>query len=240
MLNGPRNPVLQSLEDVAALSKDSGLISIRPFRDWVHESAWSKKLFNLRLCNAGEVLEIASYLSSVPENARDYALKLETILRMIYKIDGKMIADNKEVSDYCKQVDKELSRIEYLRLWVVNLEGIVVERLYSIYEQMQAKQVRLINGQYSCEVTGNIYNSIPEDAVLVQNCLGEIISKEGLNILGNDLTLYQEDIINESLVEEMRATSPAEPNDIDREVEGSSFVRPNQENELSDETDQPE
>lgn len=194
MLNGVRNPVLRSLEDLAALTDNTGLVHIRPFRDWKNASKWQNSLFTLRLCNAGEGLDIATYLNSVPETARTYAMKLETVIRMIYEINNTQIASDEEVSTFSQQFGKTLTRIDYLRLWITNVEKVVVDRLYSIYEQLQEKQKRLINGQFMCEITGDVYTDFPEKAIVVHNCLGEILTEEGIRFLDNDLTMYGDDI----------------------------------------------
>jgi hypothetical protein len=91
MINiGIPNILLKSLEDLGSLSENSGLYDIKPFRDWKGTN-WRNKVFSMRLCNAGEIQDIDTYISDIPEQARIQATKLETIIRSIFAIEGKPV-----------------------------------------------------------------------------------------------------------------------------------------------------
>lgn len=202
MLNSPgyNNNLLTELEDLGALTdgeNSTGLINVKPFRDWVSTS-WSKRIFTFRLCNVGELLDINSELDKLPTFSREFASKIEFVLRSIYKIDDKLLVPEEEVAKYNEQNNTKLNRIEYLRSWIKNVEAIVVNRLYSIYEALETKQIRMLTNNVMCEITGKIYleENIPEGSVFVKNCIGEIISKEGMELDIFNRSLYEMDIIS--------------------------------------------
>ena len=203
MLNSPGqdSELLTSFENLGALSDEYGLVSIKPFRDWI-SSTWSKKIFKLRLCNAGEIIEIYDELNKLPSYSREAASKIEFVIRSIYKIENRMLAPEEEVQKYNEQYSTTLSRVQYLRSWIKNVEVVVINRMYSIYELLEAKQIRLLSDQVQCEITGKLYlkSNIPEGSVFIKNCIGEIISKEGLESDIFDKSLYGEDIINDNEV----------------------------------------
>ncbi|MCK9471997.1 MAG: hypothetical protein M0Q88_09635 [Bacilli bacterium] len=204
MLNSPgyNNELLLQLEDLGALTSadpesSSGLINIKPFRDWT-STVWSKKVFTFRLCNVGELIDINNELDKLPAFTREFASKIEFVLRSIYKIDDKIFVPEEEVAKYNERNNTKLSRIEYLRAWVKNVEGIVINRLYSIYEALESKQIRLLTDRVMCEITGNIFikDEIPEGSYFIKNCIGEIISKKGLESELFNKSLYEVDIIS--------------------------------------------
>lgn len=199
---GQNNDLLNQLEDLGALTdqnnESKGLINIKPFRDWISNS-WSKKVFTFRLCNVGELLDINNELDKLPTFTRDLASKREFVIRSIYKIDEKVLVPEEEVARYNEQTKNNLSRIEYLRTWIKNIEPIVLDRLYSIYEALELKQIRLLTNNVICEITGKLYlkDKVPEGSEFIRNCLGEIISKEGLESEIYNKDIYESDIIKD-------------------------------------------
>ena len=202
---GQNNDLLLQLEDLGALTdqnnESTGLINIKPFRDWF-SSSWAKKVFTFRLCNVGELLDINNELDKLPAYTRDFASKIEFILRSIYKIDEKILVPEEEVAKYNEQNRTNLNRVDYLRTWVKNIEPLVLNRLYSIYEALELKQIRLLTGNVMCEITGKLYlkESVPKDSVLIRNCIGEIISKEGLDSEIYNKDIYEIDIIDDNII----------------------------------------
>lgn len=204
MLNSPgsNNELLTQLEDLAALTDGEriGVVHIKPFRDWA-SSPWAKRIFEFRLCNVGELIDVNNELDKLPAYTREFALKIELVLRSIYKIDDTLFVPEEEVATYNERNKTNLSRIEYLRSWIKNVEPVVLDRLNSIYEALEAKQVRMLTNYVMCEFTGKMFpkDSIPKGGVFIKNCIGEIISKEGLELEAFDKSLYDIDIIKEKI-----------------------------------------
>jgi len=63
-------------------------------------------------------------------------------------------------------------------------------RLHSIYEQLQVKQVRLVNGQYLCAFTGNLFDKLPAGCKILKYNISEILSQEALSNPIIDLSIY--------------------------------------------------
>lgn len=184
MLISPETPLLRSIEDLLSISND-GLIEIKPFRDW-KLSYWKHKKFKMRLTNSGENLEINEYISKYPDSAKDQARKMEIVIRSLYSVDDLPLAAAEEVEKYNTTYSVNIDRLQYLRLWLINVEQVVLDRLYSVYIGLQGKQLRMANGQYMCDVTGSIFNKIPEGALLLDYSISEIICKEGIDLLGSN------------------------------------------------------
>ena len=201
MLNSPQSPLLNTLERLGALSEDSGgLIKIKPFKDW-KGSSWQHKILSMRLLNAGEMLEVYDYCEKYEGEAKTQAYMIEIVLRSLYMVDGQMLASDDEVLKFNQNNKTSLNRVEYLRLWAVNLEQVVIARLHSIYEQLQLKQIRIVNGQYLCEVSGQTLDKIPENSRILKYGIGEIVSGESLKIPNLDLSIYNfEDEVAPSFV----------------------------------------
>lgn len=178
MLNAPNSPLLNIFERLGALSEDEGgLIEIKPFKDWKGTN-WQHKILKMRLLNVGEMLEVYDYCEKYKGEAKDQAYYIEILIRSLYSLDGQMLAPSEEVEKYNQDYKTKLTRIEYLRLWLQNLEQVVVIRLHSIYEQLQLKQLRLVNGQYLCENNGEILTELPPNAIKLKYSIGEVITEQ--------------------------------------------------------------
>ena len=168
------NPQLQSLEDLARLSEHYGLVEVKPFRDWVN-TAYKNKVFQMRLCNAGELLEMTSYCDSIPVTARQQALKMEIIIRSVWDIDGKRLVSDEEIASYNARHNSNITLIEYLRIWSRNLEQVVVDRLEAVYDALLIKQFRRIQGAFLCAACNTTFPSLPENSKRLRYSLGEVI-----------------------------------------------------------------
>ena len=179
----PDSLLLRQLEDLAGLSKKTGLIEIKPFRLWKGDSYWSNVKFKMRLCNAGEVLEVASYGDKYSSNAQEKAVKIEIVIRSIYEIDNQVLGSSEEVNKYNETHNTSLTRIEYLRIWANNLEQLVIDTLYNTYVSLQMKQVRLVFNQAMCENCGTVYerDKLPEGSREIMYSTGEIICSSCLS-----------------------------------------------------------
>lgn len=172
----PANPILQSLQDLGQLSTDSGLHKVKPFRDW-KGNKWQNKTFTYRLCNAGEIFDILEYASNFPEYVHAQITKTEILIRAIWSIDERPLITDAELKTYNDQHRSKLSDKDYLRMWVRNVENIVIERLYSIYEALQAKQIRQLNGILLCPECGMTYGDgeVPDGSFKLETDVADII-----------------------------------------------------------------
>ena len=181
------NVLLKSLEDLGSLSENSGLYDIKPFRDWKGTN-WRNKIFSVRICNAGEVQDIDTYISDIPEHARIQVTKLETIIRMVFAIEGKLTLSPEDLTSYNEKAETNLSHLQLLRIWSRNLEQIVVNRLDAIYGGLELKQVRQLQHLFMCESCGGVYEEIPKSARKLKYCLGELLCEQCLGAM--DLGMY--------------------------------------------------
>ena len=118
------SPLLDSLVALGAFN-DNGLIDIKPFRDW-KASPWKDKIFTMRLCNAGEIADILKEISDISESARAQVLKHEVLIRSIFQVDGRVLVTQEELKEYNDKHNTEISNLQYLRIWIRDLEDVVV------------------------------------------------------------------------------------------------------------------
>ena len=173
------SPLLDSLVALGAFN-DNGLIDIKPFRDW-KASPWKDKVFTMRLCNAGEMEDIFKEIGEVPENARPQAFKQELIIRSIFQVDGRVLVTQEELKEYNDKHNTEISNLQYLRMWVRDLEDVVVNRLEAVYQALTVKQIRYLQGQEMCEKCSTIFNKNQNKGPKIKYCLGEIICTDDYN-----------------------------------------------------------
>jgi hypothetical protein len=226
MVIAPDTPLLRSLEDLASLSEDYGLIKIKPFRDW-RGSTFSPKIFKMRLCNSGEMLDIGEALDKYPKTAIDQALKLEVLIRSLFSIDGHPLVEDSDVHKYNTEHSTDIDKLQFLRLWSLNLEQLVIDRLYSIYGELQLKQLRKVNGQYMCEMTREVYDTIPEGAYELKYAIGEIITAEGIEAVGDNLSWYTDDMVGYGDVEEVEDTD-INTDDVPDNISDVDFENPDE------------
>lgn len=179
--------VLKSLEDLGALSEQSGLFEIKPFKDWKGTS-WCDKIFTMRLCNAGELVDVTAYCNEFPESARTSVMKVELLIRSVWAVDGRALISPEDLQKFNAASSTNLSDQEYLRNWALNLEQVVVDRLNVIYGGLQMKQVRRLQGFHLCDVCGKTYTNIGDDFEVLQYSLAEVICPSCLS--GTDLKDY--------------------------------------------------
>lgn len=170
-------PLLRELEDLGALSEQFGIFKIKPFRDWLG-SSWKNAIFGIRLCNAGQILEIASYCNTFSETARTQATKLELLIESVISVNDVPLLTPEALEKYNQTHRTNLTSREYLRNWVKNLEQLVVDRLDSVYGGLQLKQERLLRGEYLCDGCGKVLSEFPEKGVRILYSLGEILCSD--------------------------------------------------------------
>jgi len=200
----PASPVLESFEDLGSLfTSEKGMYEVKPFYDWIN-TPWKDKIFKMRLCNAGEVLDIQSYISKFPEIARLQALKLEILIRAIHTIDNRELLTAEELQKYNETNNQTYTREDYLRLWIHNLEQNIVDRLDSIYANLQLKQLRLLQNLSLCIGCGQTYSEWPTGYKKLKYSVAEILCSECLNKFTKEqLSIYDfEESKTESTVSE--------------------------------------
>lgn len=187
--------LLNQLENLAALTNRNGLLEIKPFRTWKGSKYWSTAIFTMRLCNGGEVLDIASYSDQFTQDAKEKAIKIDTIIRSLYEINGIAVISPEELSKYNQNHSTNLTRIERLRIWVKDLEQLVIDVLYTTYIGLQLKQVRLVTSQVMCEACGMYYEKekLPEGSKYIKYSVGEIVCSECLKTASLDDFDFEEE-----------------------------------------------
>lgn len=232
--NIPDAQLLIQLENLAALSNNSGLIEIKPFRNWKGTPYWANAIFKMRLCNSDETLEIASQCAQFPIDAKDRVNKRETLIRSIYAINEITIAGVDELAKYNNKHNTNLGRIEYLRIWIGNLEQLVTDTLFDVYIGLQMKQLRLVLNQCVCESCGQPYDKsdLPKDSKKIFYSIGEIVCGnciEHIDLLEFDFNEKQtqtiEPVIQTELVKNNDLTSnPGQSTETSIEEESAPYT----------------
>ena len=174
MLIKTNTPLLQIFEDLGSLSKNFGLYKVKPFRDW-KGSEWQHKILTMRLCNVGEMIDIASYCNDIPEAARTHVTRVEILIRSIWAIDDRVLLTPEELKEFNEANNTELTTIEYLRNWCRNLEEILLERLDAVYGGLQLKQLRMLQGNHMCERCGTVVSEVSTGSLKLKYTLSEIL-----------------------------------------------------------------
>ncbi len=181
------SPLLQIFEDLGTLN-ENGLIDIKPFRDW-KGFKWKDKIFTMRLCNAGETLDILSYVNKIEENGRGQAIKQEIAIRSIFSIDNRPLITAEELKTYNDNNHTKLSELQYLRTWIRNIEQIILDRIDVVYSGLQLKQIRELQGNCLCERCGGVWErkELIENTRFIKYSLGEIICGQCMEVIeGNE------------------------------------------------------
>ena len=167
-------PLLGSLEQLGTLSKNYGLLEIKPFKDW-EDPIWKNKIFTLRLCNAGEMLSIYNALADVADSSKVQVIKIELLIRAIYYISNMTLVSPESLQKYNDTHKVSLSALDFLRLWIGNLEQIVLDRLDAVYGGLQRKQARSLQGLSLCALCEKEYTKLPENSKKLKYALAEIV-----------------------------------------------------------------
>jgi len=176
------NPLAESFENLGTLN-NTGIFEIKPFKDWVGFPVWINKIFSMRLCNSGEVLDITSITAEKPESERLELTKFEMLSRSIMSIDGRSLINEEELEEYNKanKTNFESPR-EWISIYLRNLEAVVVDRLDAVYGALMLKQQRGLLNTVICAATNKLFtkDSIPEGSLYLKYDLAEIITPEGI------------------------------------------------------------
>jgi len=235
------NPQAESFENLGALNGD-GIYEVKPFKDWEGSHAWKDKIFSMRLCNAGEILDINAENKGKDENAQLEFAKFEILSRSILSIEGRSLINAEELTRYneANKTDFQSPR-EWVSIFLRNLEKVVVDRLDAVYGALTLKQARQLQGNVICGITNQLYpkSAIPAGSFYVKYELAEIITPEGIAGYVGD---YQKDfiIISANTLTPKEEVIESEPNvennkpEIPATKEGESFEERKQQLEDKD------
>lgn len=178
------NPLAESFENLGTLN-DTGIFEIKPFKDWVGFPLWNNKIFSMRLCNAGEVLDIASIIAEKPEQERLELTKFEMLSRSIMSIEGRALINEEELVKYneANKTNFESPR-EWISIYLRNLEAVVLNRLDAVYGALTLKQTRGLLNNVICGATNRLFtkDAIPEGSLYLKYDLAEILTPEGIKM----------------------------------------------------------
>lgn len=176
------NTLAESLENLGALN-NTGVFEVKPFKDWKGASVWKEKIFSMRLCNAGEILDITSSMEEKNEKVVLEITKFEILSRSIISIDGRALINEEELEKYniANETNFQSPR-EWISIYLHNLEKVVVDRLDAVYGSLALKQARFLQGNVICGITNKLFSKkqIPEGSFYLKYGLAEILTPEGM------------------------------------------------------------
>lgn len=180
MISPYPNPFLSGLEDLGAITS-TGLYEIKPFKDWSN-TLWKDKIFSMRLCNAGELVDILEHVSEYSTSARDFLTIHETLIRAIHAIDGMPLVTSEKLQEYNKHAGTNFTELSFLRSWIRNIEQPVLERLNAVYAALQTKQIRKVYGLNICAACETTFSEVPENSAILLYSVAEIVCNKCLPI----------------------------------------------------------
>ena len=189
------SPILDSLENLGALN-GTALCEVKPFRDW-KDSKWQHKIFTMRLCNAGEGLEVLESLTDIPQDAKPQATKFQLLSRSIFMIDGATPVSSAELYKFNLINKLNYDQKDYLLHWFNNAEQAVLDRLDIVYGSLQQKQLRQLNGQMVCDNCGAIHSSLQGDAKKLIYSVSEMICNSCISLINANIYDFEEDVMQE-------------------------------------------
>lgn len=172
----PLNRTLTTLEDLGSFA-ESGVFYVKPFRDWL-ATPWTQRIFGMRICNAGEVVEVLHQIAAYTDPARDKAAVFQVLSRALVSIDEQPVVDLDALDAFNKKANASLTPQSYLQLYFQNLEDAVVERLNFVYGGLQLKQQRLLRGVQLCDACGKEYTQPSARHLDLKYTLTEILCEE--------------------------------------------------------------
>jgi hypothetical protein len=143
--------ILKVLTELTALSS-SGITVLKPFRPWYGIESWRGRTVSLRLLNVKEIESALEAVSTVSATAQEQALKKEVMARALWAIDGQTVANKEDLDAYNQAHKTLLSEVEYKRVFIQDFEQYFLDYLYTLYTELQNKQVRKVMGLHQCAV----------------------------------------------------------------------------------------
>lgn len=212
--------ILKVLTELTALSSN-GITILKPFRPWFGIPLWRGRTVGLRLLNAGEIEQSLEFINTAATTAQDQALKKEIVSRSLWTIDGSYVVSKEELEQYNRDHRSELSDLEYKRIFVNGFEQYLVDFLYSMYNELQQKQTRLVLGINMCAVCRDTELTIPPTARKLKfsvaeyvcgDCLTTVTDKDGFEF--EEKTIVPEPTAEQTVVSQpvpkARTLTPAD------------------------------
>lgn len=181
--------ILRVLTELTALTPN-GIVTLKPFRPWFGLPLWRGRNIGFRVLNAQEIQQALEYINDVPAVAQDQALKREIVTRSLWAIDGAYVVPPTDLEEYNKLHSTELSELEYKRVFVAGYEQYFVDYLYTVYTELQKKQIRKVLGLNMCAVCKTQFTKVPADAyslsfdvaeLICNNCFKDVTPDDGFH-----------------------------------------------------------
>ena len=166
--------ILKVLTELTSLTP-TGVIILKPFRPWFGIPLWRDRNVGIRVLNAQEIQQALETVSDVATAAQDQALKQEIVTRSLWSIDGAYVASKEDLDEYNKLHSTTLTEIEYKRVFVASFEQYLIDYLYTVYTELQKKQVRKVFGLSMCAVCKNQESKVPDNAHVLNFDVAEMI-----------------------------------------------------------------
>lgn len=153
---------------------DIGLIDVYPF---VHleGSPLQKEKWQMRLLNAGELLEVLGIVRGISGRMTDDEAQLqktEMFIRSVVTRNGRFLVDKEAVDAYNKdngREDNPASHLELARIGVKNLEQFILNVWDLEYAKLLQKQENYIMGYVVCKHCGQKLPRTEKDIPRIEN-----------------------------------------------------------------------
>ena len=162
-----------SLDAMLSLG-DIGVIEVCPFKH-LEGSPLQKEKWQMRLLNAGEILEVLSIVRSIagrPTDDEAQLQKTEMFIRSVVTRNGRFLVDKEALDAYNKdngREDNPASTLELARLGVRNLEQFILNTWDLEYARLLKKQENYIMGYVICQHCGQKLPRTEKDLPRIEN-----------------------------------------------------------------------
>lgn len=147
-----------ALDNMISLG-DIGIIDVYPFAH-LEGSPLQREKWQMRLLNAGELLEVLSIVRGISGRITDDETQLqktEMFIRSVVTRNGRYLVDKEAIEAYNKdngREDNPASHLELARIGVRNLEQFILNTWDLEYARLLQKQENFIMGYIVCKHCG--------------------------------------------------------------------------------------
>lgn len=137
---------------------DIGRVKMYPFKH-LNGSPWQNECWEMRLLNAGEILEIMRIVRGNPDRLTQDELqeqKLEMFIKSVVSRNGKPLVTQETTDRYNRDHKTDLTITEVARISVKNLEQYILNAWDAAYAVLMAKQENLVQGRVVCKTCGSL------------------------------------------------------------------------------------
>jgi len=154
---------------------DIGLVKVKPF-EYLENSPWKDEEWEMRLLNAGELLEVMQTVRSMidqqTEDERQLQL-IEMFIRSVVRRNGRLLVSDADVEQYNKdhnlEGDRAITRMQLARLAAREIEQYVLNTWNNQYAILLSKQQNLIMGVVVCKNCGQMHPRETEGLPEIEN-----------------------------------------------------------------------